>query len=150
MIEHEIQSLLDAEAFRKAIGQHYRNLSDLFEILSTDGLMNIEQLQNLFLMVGERKNQVFYEMLGSRFPLPMGEATFRKWFEVPPSTNKYRQQTKIYYSSIKRKKFEFHKDDERYTTPKGKNAAQDFSSTKMTKADRLNSIKRSAVEVSRF
>lgn len=72
-------------------------------------------------MVGERKNQVFYEMLGARFPLPMDESTFRKWFSVVPSINKYKQQTKIYYSSIKRKKFEYNNDaDDRYTTPRGK------------------------------
>lgn len=47
-----MQSLLDAEAFRKAVGQHYRNLSDLFEVLSTDGVISVGQLQNLFLMVG--------------------------------------------------------------------------------------------------
>ena len=90
-------------------------------------------------------------MLGARFPLPMDESTFRKWFEVTSSANKYRQQTKIFYSSIKRKKFEYRNDDnERYTTPRSKKTVQEQSSTKMTKADRLNSVKRSAVAASKF
>ena len=83
----------------------------------------------------------------------MDETAFRRWFSVTnPNKGKYHQQAKIYYSSIKRKKFEYrHDDDERFTTPRGKTAALGgVSSTKLTKADRLYSVKRSAVEVSRF
>lgn len=41
--------------------------------------------------------------------------------------------------------------DEKFMTPNGKTTAQaGMSSTKMTKADRLHSVKRSKIEVSRF
>jgi hypothetical protein len=73
-------------------------------------------------------------MLAIRFPLPMNEGAFRRWFAVVPSKNKYKQQTKIYYSSIKKKLEYHHEDDERFTTPKGKSAAgAGVSSTKLTK-----------------
>lgn len=68
--------------------------------------------------------------------------------------NKYKQQTKIFYSSLKRKNKETHYDEEddgRFMTPNHKSvAAVGMSSTKMTKGDRLNSIKRNKVDVSRF
>ena len=91
-------------------------------------------------------------MIARRFSLPMDETTFRRWFNVTISKGKYQQQTKIFYSSIKKKKFEFkHEEDERFTTPRGKTSKEaGVSSTKLTKADRLHSVKRSAIEVSRF
>lgn len=91
-------------------------------------------------------------MLSLRFPLPMDETTFKKWFEVPTAQNNYKKQTKIYYSSLKRNKLQFSKEDDRFMTPGPKTAGlrAGMTSTKMTKGERLNSIKRSAVEVSRF
>ncbi|MCB0541572.1 MAG: hypothetical protein KDE33_28965 [Bacteroidetes bacterium] len=82
----------------------------------------------------------------------MNETTFKKWFEVPPTQNVYKKQTKIYYSSLKRNKPQFSKDDDRFMTPGPKTAHAELglTSTKMTKGERLNSIKRSAIEVSRF
>ena len=71
MLEAELQSLLDGEAFRKAVGLHYKNMTDLFEILSNQGHFGIEQIENLFLMVGQRKHSAFYSHLAIRFPLPM-------------------------------------------------------------------------------
>ena len=102
-------------------------------------------------MSGQRKDDLFYEMLALRFPVPMDEATFKKWFSVVPNPNKYKLQTKVYYSSIKRKKFEYNNEEEdggsKFMTPSGKKtaAAAGMTSTKMTKGERLNSIKRSAV-----
>ena len=105
------------------MGLHYKNMTDLFEVLSTDGEIAVHQLKNLFLMVGERKPEEFFKMIGQRFSLPMDETTFRRWFNVTASKGKYQQQTKIFYSSIKKKKFEFkHEEDERFTTPRGKTA----------------------------
>ena len=152
MVEDEIQNLLDGETFRRAVGLHYKNMTDLFEVLSCDGIIDIEQVKNLFLMVGERKNEIFYSGLSARLPLPMGQTDFRRFFSVNINKGKYHQQAKIYYSSIKKKKFEFrHEDDERFTTPRGKTSKEaGISSTKLTKADRLHSVKRSAIEVSKF
>ena len=151
MVEDEMQSLLDGEAFRKAVGLHYKNMTDLFEVLSNGGQFGLEQLENLFLMAGQRKDSLFYSQLATRFPLPMDELAFRRWFSSSTSKGKYKQQAKIFYSSIKKKKFEFSNEEERFTTPRGKMAyAAEASSTKLTKADRLYEVKRSAVEVSRF
>ena len=80
----------------------------------------------------------------------MDEISFRRWFSASTNKGKYKQQAKVYYSSIKKKKFEFSNEDERFTTPRGKMAYAEASSTKLTKADRLYEVKRSAVDVSRF
>lgn len=84
--------------------------------------------------------------------MPIEENTFRRWFTVTINTQKYKQQTKIYYSSVKRKKYEFRADDDegKFTTPGKRTAAAGTTSTKQTKAERLSSLKRTAVEVSRF
>lgn len=76
---------------------------------------------------------------------------FRKWFTVTPNLNKYKQQTKIFYSSIKKKK-NFHFDNEdKFATPNGKaTAAVGLSSTKMTKGQRFKSIQRETVQISKF
>lgn len=84
-----------------------------------------------------------------RLPLPLGFDEFKKWFAIDANQNKYKQQTKIYYSSIKRKKNDYHYDQEqngKYMTPNGKaTIAGQMSSTRMTKGDRLNSIKRQTI-----
>lgn len=79
--------------------------------------------------------------------MPMDESTFRRWFTVTTNTHRYKQQTKIYYSSVKRKKYEFRGDDEegKFTTPGKRTAAAGMTSTKMTKAERLSSLKRTAI-----
>jgi hypothetical protein len=54
---------------------------------------------------------------------------------------------------LRRNKPQFSKEDDRFMTPNPKAAAAaavGLTSTKMTKGERLNSIKRSAIEVSRF
>lgn len=85
-----------------------------------------------------------------RFPLPLEFNEFKRWFSVEANQNKYKQQTKIYYSSIKRKKNDYHYDQEqngKFMTPNGKTtaAAAQMSSTRMTKGDRLNSVKRQTI-----
>ena len=71
---------------------------------------------------------------------------FRKWFTLTQNQNKYKQQTKIYYSSIKKKKGYQYDADERFATPSGKaTAAVGLSSTKMTKGERYKSIQGTAV-----
>jgi hypothetical protein len=37
MLEDEIQNLLNAETFRKTVSMQYKNLVDLFEMLTYDG-----------------------------------------------------------------------------------------------------------------
>jgi hypothetical protein len=104
-------------------------------------------------MGGERKNDYFFELIAKRFPLPCDFDSFKRWFSLTPTANKYKQQTKIYFSSLKRKKNGPYYDDEddKFMTPKGKTAAAaEASSTKMTKAERLHSARISKVEVSRF
>ncbi len=56
MLEDQIQNLLDADAFRKVVGQQYKNMVDLFESIATDQEMTIQNIKNLFLQSGERKN----------------------------------------------------------------------------------------------
>jgi hypothetical protein len=153
LLEDEIQNLLDSETFRKTVSMQYKNLVDLFEMLSCDGWITIQEIKNLYLMSGERKNDLFYELIEKRFSLPCDYDAFKRWFSLAPVSSKYKQQTKIYFSSLKRKKNGPYDDeaDEKFMTPNGKSAAvAGMSSTKMTKADRLHSIKRSKIEVSRF
>ena len=104
-------------------------------------------MENLYLMSGERKNEYFFELIAKRFPLPCDFDSFKRWFSLAPTTNKYKQQTKIYFSSLKRKKngLFFDDDDEKFMTPNGKTAAAEATSTKMTKAERLHSAKISKI-----
>jgi hypothetical protein len=126
----------------------YKNLVDLFEMLAYEGQFGMEEVKNLYLMSGERKNEYFFELIAKRFPLPCDFDSFKKWFSLAPSPNKYKQQTKIYFSSLKRKKNGpfYDDDDEKFMTPNGKTAAAgEASSTKMTKAERLHSAKISKI-----
>jgi hypothetical protein len=52
MLEDEIQNLLDADAFRKVVGQQYKNMVDLFESVATDQEMTLQNIKNLFLQSG--------------------------------------------------------------------------------------------------
>ena len=85
-----------------------------------------------------------------RFPLPCDLATFKKWFSHSPPASKYKTQTKIYYSSLKRKKTDQY-DDARLTTPRGKKTAgvADMT-TQVTKGQRLMTLKRSQIDVPQF
>ena len=149
MLEDEIQNLLDADTFRKTVAMQYKNLVDLFELLSADEAISIQEIKNLYLMSGERKNELFFELIAKRFPLPCDYSAFKQWFSVAANPSKYKQQTKIYFSSLKKKKngpYYDEESEEKFMTPNGKSAAAaGVSSTKMTKADRLHSIKRSKV-----
>lgn len=60
MLEDEIQNLLNAETFRKTVCMQYKNLVDLFEMLTYDGQITIQEIKNLYLMSGERKNDYFF------------------------------------------------------------------------------------------
>lgn len=52
MLEDEIQNLLDADTFRKTVAMQYKNLVDLFELLSADEVISIQEIKNLYLMSG--------------------------------------------------------------------------------------------------
>lgn len=118
-------------------------------MLSHDNQITIEEIKNLFLMSGERRDEDFFDQLSRRFDLPCDYVQFRNWFSVAQPVSKYKQQTRIFYSSIKRKKEERNADD-RFNTPSGKTAAAIASSTKMTKADRLHSVQLDKPEISRI
>ena len=42
MLEDEIQNLLNAETFRKTVSMQYKNVVDLFEMLSYGGQMGLQ------------------------------------------------------------------------------------------------------------
>lgn len=41
MLETEIQGLLDADAFRKAVTLEYKNTVDLYEVLAQDNTLTV-------------------------------------------------------------------------------------------------------------
>jgi hypothetical protein len=73
-------------------------------MLSHNGEFGVEEVRNLFLMAGERKPDSFFTRLSKRIQLPLDETQFKEWFSVTSTASKYKQQTKIFYSSLKRKK----------------------------------------------
>jgi hypothetical protein len=52
MLEDEVQNLLNAETFRRTVSMQYKNLVDLFEMLTYEGEISIEEIKNLYLMSG--------------------------------------------------------------------------------------------------
>lgn len=63
-------------------------------------------------MFGTRRNEEFYEIVARRFPFPCDFEGFKDWFKVVLEYSKYKQQTKIFYSSLKRKKANTFDDNE--------------------------------------
>lgn len=111
-------------------------------------------------MAGERMDLAFIARIEKRFPLPCGYEQFRGIFSGALDKTKYRKETKIFYSSLKRKNKDYLREEDsdneettrnRFMTPAGKKTqAIGQSSTKLTKGDRLNTLRRGAVEVSVF